>query len=319
VTAGTVRVTVPDEAEGSRLDHFLTLHVVGQSRSALQRLIRDGHVTVDGRAAPKPGLALRSGMQVRVDIPEPPSDRLEPETIPLEVVFEDDDLLVVNKPAGLVVHPGHGRRSGTLVHALLGRGTPLAPAGGRDRPGIVHRLDRETSGVVIVAKTDLAHRGLTRSFASREIKKQYHALVWGHPDPPAATVSKTIGRSRTNRTKMSVNAPSGRQATTRYRTRESPPGFAFLEIDLETGRTHQIRVHMQSIHHPVVGDERYGGRAWKGLLDPVLRKAVRELPGLALHASRLAFPHPVRDGVVRVSAELPDYFRDLLAMVRGIR
>jgi 23S rRNA pseudouridine1911/1915/1917 synthase len=319
VTAGTVRLTVPEEAEGSRLDQFLALHVPGRTRSALQRLIRNGLVTVDGETTSKPGLGLRSGMKVRVEIPEPPVHDLEPEDIPVKVIFEDEDLLVVDKPAGLVVHPGHGRRSGTLVHALLGRGTPLAPAGGRDRPGIVHRLDRETSGLVIVAKTDSAHRGLTRSFASREIEKRYHALVWGHPDPPAATVSKAIGRSRTDRTKMTVHASRGREATTRYRTLESHPGFAFLEVDLETGRTHQIRVHMQSIHHPVVGDQRYGGRAWKGLQDPVLRKAVREFPGLALHASRLAFPHPVRGKVVRVRAELPEEFRDLLRVVRGDR
>lgn len=316
MTHGTVHVTVPVEAEGSRLDQFLVRQLDGHTRSSLTRLIREGRVLVDGLAASKPGLGVRAGMQVEIAIPAPPSEDLLHEPIPLDIVLEDDDLLVVNKPAGLVVHPGHGCRSGTLVNALLGRGTPLAAAGGRQRPGIVHRLDRETSGVMVVAKTDAAHRALSLSFARREVRKQYTALVWGQPEPSSGTISRRIGRSRTHRTRMSVRAPRGREATTHFKTVQCMPGFALLEVEIETGRTHQIRVHMQALNHSVVGDSRYGGRAWKGLIDPIKRKAVRELSRIALHATRLSFPHPTRGEQISVGADLPDDFLSLLAVLR---
>ena len=317
MTSSTVHLTVPDDAEGSRLDRFLSEQVQGRTRSFLQRLIREGLVQVDGRAAPKPGLGLRAGMRVEIEIPTSPPDRPMPEMIPVEVSHEDEHLLVVNKPAGLVVHPGHGRRTGTLVNALMGRATPLAPAGGRDRPGIVHRLDRETSGLLVVAKTDVVHLALSRSFARREVEKKYRALVWGHPDPPEGSVERRIGRSRADPTRMSVGVTRGRYALTRYRTVEPLPGFAMLEIDIETGRTHQIRVHLQSLHHPVVGDSRYGGRCWKAVQDPIRRKALREFIRLALHASELAFRHPVTEENLRFRAELPQEFRDLVSVLRN--
>jgi len=316
MTGGAVLVTVPEEAEGSRLDRFLTRHVPGQTRSFVQRLIREGRVTVDGAAAAKAGLGLRTGMQVRVDLPAAPSEALLPESIPVTVVAEDDAFIVVDKPAGLVVHAGHGCRDGTLVNALLGMGVALAPAGGRMRPGIVHRLDRETSGLVVVAKTDAAHRALARSFAERRVRKQYRAVVWGHPDPASQTISRRIGRSRSDRTRMSVHAPRGREALTRFRTLESFPGFAFLDVEIETGRTHQIRVHLQSIHHPVVGDARYGGRGWRGIVDPAARRVVRDLSRLALHASRLTFPHPATGEDVTFTADLPEDLVGLLAVLR---
>jgi 23S rRNA pseudouridine1911/1915/1917 synthase len=317
MTGGTVVVTVPPDAQGARLDRFLTHHVAGRTRSFVQRLIREGRVTVDGAAAAKPGHSLRPGMRVRVDLPVAPSDDLLAEAIPVAVVAEDDAVIVIDKPAGLVVHPGHGCHHGTLVNALLGLGVPLAPAGGRMRPGIVHRLDRETSGLLVVAKTDAAHRALARAFAERRVRKEYRAVVWGHPDPPSGTISKPIGRSRTDRTRMSVHAPRGRSATTRFRTLQSVPGFAYLEVEIETGRTHQIRVHLQSIHHPVVGDAHYGGRGWKGLVQPAVRAAVRDFSRLALHASRLTFPHPATGRDVTYTAELPGDFASLLAVLRN--
>jgi len=317
MTGAAVLLTVPRDAEGFRLDRFLSRHVAGRTRSFLQRLIRDGRVTVDGSLASKPGLGLREGMTVRVDLPPPPDADLVAEPIPVEVVAEDAAFLVVNKQAGLVVHPGHGCRSGTLVNGLLGLGVPLAPAGGRMRPGIVHRLDRDTSGLLVVAKTDAAHRALAGSFAARTVRKEYRAVVWGHPDPGSQTIARPIGRSRSDRTRMSVNTRQGRHATTRFRTLESYRGFALLGVEIETGRTHQIRVHLQSIHHPVVGDARYGGRAWKGVPDPGIRKVVRELSRLALHASSLTFPHPVTGKSVSFTVEPPPDFTALLAVLRS--
>ena len=312
----TVRIDVAPEDAAARLDVFLASRIPGPSRSALRRLILEGHVLVDGRPASKPGQALRAGSTVSVEIPPPPPPRPEPEPIPVDVVHEDDALLVVAKPAGLVVHPGHGRRSGTLVNALLGRGTPLAGVGGPDRPGIVHRLDRETSGLLIVAKTDAAHRALAAAFARREIRKTYVALVWGRPAPPEGAIDLPIGRSRADPTKMSVRAPRGRAAVTLYRTIETLPGFALLEVDLVTGRTHQIRVHLTARHHPIVGDTRYGGRPWRSLRDGAARSAVEGFDRLALHAARIAFVHPTTGRRVRFEAPLPPDFRNLLRVLR---
>ena len=314
---GTVRLHVPAEAEGERLDRFLARHVPGRTRSALRRLIDDEAVTVDGQPARKAGLALERGMEIEVALPSPPPDRPLPESIPVRVLHEDDHLVLVAKPAGLVVHPGHGHPSGTLVNALLGRGTPLSAVGGPDRPGIVHRLDRDTSGVMVFAKDDATHLALAEAFARREVRKVYRAVVWGHPDPPEGTVDRSIGRSRTDRTKMTTRGRQGRRAVTHYTTMESFPGFAYLRLDLHTGRTHQIRVHLQSIHHPVVGDRRYGGRAWRGVQDPLRRKALREFDRLALHAWRLTFRHPVTGKTVEARAPIPDELTHLIAVLRG--
>jgi 23S rRNA pseudouridine1911/1915/1917 synthase len=310
-----VTLEVPDEAEGSRLDRFLADRVEGRTRSALRRLILDGRVRVNGDPPSKPGLALAPGMIVEIDIPETERDEALAETIPVDVLFEDDDLLVVNKPAGMVVHPGHGRTSGTLVNALLGRGTRLSALGGPRRPGIVHRLDRETSGLLLVAKNDRTHLALSRAFARREIHKTYRALVWGRLDPPDGSIERAIGRSRTDRTRMSVRVRGGRSASTHYRTLAALSGFTLIEIDLETGRTHQIRVHMQSIHHPVVGDTRYGGRMWKGIQDPIRRKTLREFDRLALHALALELVHPTSGETVRFEAPFPEEITRLIAVL----
>ncbi len=319
MTGETVRLTVPGDANGTRLDVFLAARVPERSRSSLRRLILDGRVRVNGRAAPKPALSLDAGAEVELVLPPPTPPTPAPETIPVEAIYEDEHLVVVLKPAGLVVHAGHGRPSGTLVNALLGRGTPLAPAGGAERPGIVHRLDRGTSGLLVVAKTDAAHRALAAAFARREVRKTYLALVWGHPDPSAGTIERAIGRSRSDPTKMSVAARRSRSAITSYRTVERLSGFALLEVDLVTGRTHQIRVHFESVRHPIVGDTRYGGRPEKNLRDPAKRAAVLGFHRLALHAARLAFAHPVSGAPLAFDAPLPSEIEELLEVLRRER
>jgi 23S rRNA pseudouridine1911/1915/1917 synthase len=312
----SIRLDVPDEAAGVRLDAFLAAHHPGTSRSVWKRFIEDGRVAVDGRPAAKPGFPLKSGMTIEATIPEAAPTRLEGEDIPIAFVFEDEHLAVVMKPAGLVVHPGHGARHGTLVHALLGRGLKLAPAGGAERPGIVHRLDKDTSGLLVIAKTDAAHSRLAAMFARRTIAKTYLALVWGRPRPPAGRIDDAIGRSRRDPTKMTVRAPRSREATTIYRTLEVLPSATRVEIDLVTGRTHQIRVHFAARRHPVIGDTRYGGAPWKLLRDPERRKLFASFSRLALHATTLAFTHPVTGEPMLFSAPLPD---DVVALVDALR
>jgi 23S rRNA pseudouridine1911/1915/1917 synthase len=318
MTSRRLRFDVSAEAEGRRLDRYLDELIPDRTRSSLRKLILDGRVRIDGTPAIKAGLPLKGGEIVDVELPPPPPDTPLPESIPLDVIHEDKELLVVVKTAGMVVHPGHGRRTGTLVNALLGRGTALASTGAPDRPGIVHRLDRETSGLLLVAKTDPAHHALARAFAERRIAKGYVALVWGRPDPASGSIERAIGRSRANPLKMAVRGTRGRTrvAVTRYAISESMPGFSLLDLRLETGRTHQIRVHMQSIHHPVVGDARYGGRGWRGIQDPLKRKAVRQFPRLALHASHLRLEHPVSGEPLAFHAPLPPDFEELLQALR---
>ena len=316
--ADTLRVVVPAEAAGERLDRFLAARIAGTTRAALQRWIHDRRVWVDGKPAGKPGLGLRAGMEIRVERPEAVAAGLEPQAMPLAVVYEDEALVVRDKPAGLVVHPGHGRRAGTLVSGLLARGTRLSAVGAPDRPGIVHRLDRGTSGLLVVAKTDAAHHALARAFAAREVHKRYVALVWGHPRPSSGSIEREIGRSRGDPTRMAVRGTRGtsREALTTYRTRETMRGFALLDVEPRTGRTHQIRVHLESIHHPIVGDERYGGRAWRGVQDPRKRRALAGFDRLALHAAALELPHPLSGRVLSLAAPLPAELESLLEVLR---
>jgi 23S rRNA pseudouridine1911/1915/1917 synthase len=222
------------------------------------------------------GWPLKAGASVEAILPDPAPSGLTGEEIPLSIVHEDDDVIVIDKPAGLVVHPGHGNTRGTLVHALLGRGTPLAAAGGELRPGIVHRLDKDTSGLLVVAKTDRAHRVLAAAFAAREVSKTYVALVARTVRPASGRIDAAIGRSPRDRRKMAVRVPRARAATTIYRTLEALPGHTLLEIDLVTGRTHQIRVHLASKGNPVIGDDRYGKR---------MPARTASFPRLALHAA----------------------------------
>jgi 23S rRNA pseudouridine1911/1915/1917 synthase len=293
-------------AAGCRLDAFLAARVPALSRARLQGLIAAGCVTVARLAGRRvrPAARLRAGDVVVLVVPPPAPVVLQPEPLPLDIVYEDADVLVVNKPAGLVVHPGAGRTSGTLVHAVLAHCPDLPGIGGAHRPGIVHRLDKDTSGLLVVAKTEAALRHLQAEIAAKRATRDYLALVWGRPSPAAGTIEAPIGRDPRRRTRMAVR-PDGRPAVTRYRVLEAFPEAALLEVRLVTGRTHQIRVHCAHIGHPVVGDPVYGRRRnpWG-------------LQRQALHAFRLAFTHP-RDGrALQFEVPLPE---DLATALRALR
>jgi 23S rRNA pseudouridine1911/1915/1917 synthase len=251
-----------------------------------------------------------------VEIPESVPSGLVPEPIPLTVIHEDRDLLVVFKPAGMVVHPGAGVRTGTLVHALLARSQTLSSIGGEDRPGIVHRLDRDTSGLLVVARNDVAHRALSREFAGRRVGKVYLALVWGSPVPSRGRIDVPLGRHPTARTRVAVRPAGGRQAVTDYRVIEFLGPLSMVEVKILTGRTHQIRVHLRHRGHPVVGDTRYGGSHFRQIRDLPLRSALEDFGHLALHATLLEFRHPSTGERMRFQAPLPADFELLLQRLR---
>ncbi len=250
-------------------------------------------------------------------VPPPEPAEPLPEDIPLDVVFEDAHLLVVNKPAGLVVHPGAGANRGTLVNALLGRVRDLSGVGGVLRPGIVHRLDRGTSGLLVVAKDDETHRALVRQFAGRTVEKEYLALVLGRPARPSGSIEAPIGRDPIHRQKMSVRATRGRPARSEYRVRESFDGATLLLVRIHTGRTHQIRVHLASIGHPVAGDATYGGTRPPSSRRAAAREALSSLARPALHAARLAFVHPATGDRLSFEAPLPADLREVVERLRA--
>jgi 23S rRNA pseudouridine1911/1915/1917 synthase len=287
---------VANEAAGKRLDRFLRQELPEQSRAFLQKLIEQGHIVVNGGAV-KASYKVRVGDKVHIEIPPPRPLATLPEKIPLDILFEDDDLIVVNKPAGLVVHPAAGNYEHTLVNALLHhcRGE-LAGIGGVERPGIVHRLDKGTSGCIVVAKTDLAHKGLVAQFKSREVKKIYRAVCWGKFASPSGRIETIIGRSERDRKKMSANASRGRPAVTDYRVLKQFADFALVELHIHTGRTHQIRVHMAHISHPVVGDATYGRARQTNI------SVARPL----LHAYKLGFTHPRSQELMEFTAPVPE-------------
>jgi 23S rRNA pseudouridine1911/1915/1917 synthase len=290
---------------GRRLDVFVS-EVSGLSRARVQRLIEEGHVLVDGRAQ-KARHRVDAGESIQLHLPPTIPLELIPEQISLDILYEDDDLIVLNKPAGMVVHPGAGRRSGTLVHALLAHCERLPGIGGVERPGIVHRLDRDTSGALVVAKTEVAHFSLSGQFKARMVKKRYLALVHGDLRQEHGRIEAPIGRREHDRKRMGVRIRDGREARTIYRVLRRLPGMTLLALDLETGRTHQIRVHLAHIGHPVVGDQVYGGRRER-------RRAASDEPSVErqmLHAWRLGFSHPTRGVWVEFSAPIP---RDFLSL-----
>lgn len=314
---------VPEAASGTRLDRFLAAAQPDLSRSRLQALIRAGQVTV----ADQPGRAsqrLRAGERVRVELPDPAAREvsLAPEAIPLAIVHEDEHLLVLDKPAGLVVHPGAGVDRGTLAHALLHHAPEIAGVGGAGRPGIVHRLDKETSGLMVVARSPAAHRALVEMLRARTVRRRYLAIVWGQPRAASGTIEGAIGRDPRQRKRMAVVARGGKPARTRWRVRERLAGAALLEVTLDTGRTHQIRVHLAHAGHPVVGDPLYGGRGRVQLsrtaLERSLRAAVLDgLPRQALHAVALEFPHPVTGAAMSFTSPPPEDFVRALALLRA--
>ena len=284
-------LVVGPEAAGQRLDVWLARRLPSLSRARLQALIAEGHVLLDG-ARTRASARLRPGQLARVTIPAPVPAEPQPEDIELAVVHEDGHLIVVNKPAGLVVHPGAGTSGGTLVNALLGHVRDLSGVGGVLRPGIVHRLDKGTSGLLVVAKDDETHRALVRQFAGRTVEKEYLALVLGVPSRPSGEVDAPIGRDPVHRQKMSVRAPRGREARSSWRIEERFDGATLLRVRIHTGRTHQIRVHLASIGHPVAGDATYGGTRTPSSRRAGAREALVSLQRPALHAARLAFVHP---------------------------
>jgi 23S rRNA pseudouridine1911/1915/1917 synthase len=308
-----VVVTVGAEAAGERLDRFLAALPGVGTRSQAKQLVDAGCVTVDGGAR-KAAFALRAGMRVTVDVPARPRSAVEPEALPLTVLYEDAHLLAIDKPPGMVVHPAPGTPGGTVVNALLHRAGGLADVGDATRPGIVHRLDKDTSGVLLVARTTAALEAVARQFRARTVEKRYVALVHGTVRGERGTVDLPIGRDRRDRKRMSVRSGRGRAAVTRWAVRERLPGATLLEVRIETGRTHQIRVHLASLGHPVVGDRAYGAgrRTGVGEAGEVLAACPRQ----ALHAARLALAHPDSGAPLVLEAALP---ADLRAVVEGLR
>ena len=304
---------VPPEAAGERLDRHVASHL-DLPRNQVQQWIAGGLVRVNGRTA-KPAAPVAGGDRVECEPPEPREERVRPEPGDLSVLHEDADVVVIDKPAGLIVHPGAGRSTGTLAHRLLDRYPEMAGVGGPGRPGIVHRLDQGTSGVLLVARTPAAYARLARAFAAREVKKLYLGIAYGALSPPQGTIAAPIGRHPQRRKEMSVR-PGGRSARTDYRTLAARAGLSLLELDLATGRTHQIRVHLKHAGHPLVGDPVYGEARWKGFPRPV-QAWLRDFPRPALHAWRLAFRHPGTGEILACEAPVPADFRALWERVAG--
>jgi 23S rRNA pseudouridine1911/1915/1917 synthase len=304
-------VTVPHEHEGARLDMFLATVLSDRSRSQIQRLIKDGMVTGPIPAL-RPSMPVRAGQTFSIELPALTAATASPEDLPLTILYEDSDVVVLDKPAGMVVHPAAGHNSGTLVNALLHHVDDLSGIGGELRPGIVHRLDRGTSGVMVVAKHDAAHQELARQFHDREVEKEYIALVWGLVQA-GRRIDSPIGRDPGNRQKMSTRARRARSAVTRVTKAEHLKGASLLHVAIATGRTHQIRVHLSAIGHPIVGDPTYGG-VHRHVPNDV--RAVQRLERPFLHAARLAFAHPGDGRKMEFESPLP---ADLQSVIDDIR
>ncbi len=312
--------TVGAGESGTRLDQWLAGRLPELSRSRVKALIEAGHVLVGARAV-KAAQRLRPGQQVRASIPAPPIQQIAAEAMPLRIVFEDEQVLVVDKPAGMVTHPGAGQLTGTLAAAALAHAPQMAGVGGPRRPGIVHRLDKGTSGLIALAKTQQAYDSLTAQLAQHSMTRRYLCLVQGAVRRSEGTLDAPIGRDPRSRVRMAVTAEGrGKRAVTRFRVLErfrlAASAITFLECRLETGRTHQIRVHLASIGHPLLGDETYGGRRSRRVADATLAGLIGELGGVALHAASLAFAHPVTGAHLEFSCPLPDRFSRILSHLR---
>lgn len=310
-----IKLSISSHEADLRLDRYLTRQIRGLSRSRIQSLMEAGLITLNDSPV-KPSHLIRSGEQVVIRIPGPEPSPLIPEAIPLDVRYEDEHLIVVDKPAGMVVHPAHGHPSGTLVNALLYHCQDLEGIGGIVRPGLVHRLDKDTSGLLVAAKNERALEGLARQFKQKTARRVYQALVWGHLEPPEGRIEAPLGRRKKDRKLFGV-VSGGKEAATRYQTLWKTELFSLLELQLETGRTHQIRTHLQHVNHPVFGDPQYGGRNRRlGSLTTAQRAFVAGLfellPRQALHARELGFVHPVSRQSLQFESEFPQDIKAVL-------
>lgn len=297
--------SIAESDVGTRIDKWISLQDTGLTRSSLQGLILSGHVLVNGKVVSKSSYKMRMGDSVLLEIPEPVmTDNTAPENIPLDIVYEDDSLLVVNKPKGMVVHPAPGNYTGTLVNALLYHcGDSLSGINGVIRPGIVHRIDKNTSGLLIVAKNDIAHVGLAEQIKEHSFTREYEAVAVGRFGVTSGTVDAPIGRNPNWRKKMCVTEKNSKHAVTHFEVLEQFEKHAHLRLRLETGRTHQIRVHMSYKGHPILGDDLYG-KPYKGI------------DGQCLHAKKIGFVHPISNEYMEFDSELPEYFKEILRKVR---
>jgi len=315
-------IVVPAGKKPERIDQFLTHHVENATRNKVQRAIRTGAVLVNGRRV-RCSHQVAPGEEIHVTLPKPPVHDALAEEIPLEIVHEDERLIVVNKPAGMVTHPAYGNMSGTLVNALLFHCNRLSSLNGPTRPGIVHRLDKDTSGLMVVAKDDEAHAHLARQFSRRTIDREYWAIVWGQFRQQSGTIEAELARSRSDRKKMAVVA-GGKPAITQYAVLERFEYLTLLQLKLKTGRTHQIRVHLSHINHPVFGDPIYGGRriAWgprTARQRSEVQEMLRDLPRQALHAKTVGFVHPGSGRPVLFDSDLPEDMARMLSLLRAGR
>lgn len=300
---------VNEELSGERIDKYLANIYQDQSRSFFQKLIKTGNVSINEQPVSKNSITVDCGDLVSILIPEAQSVEIQAENIPLDILFEDQDLLIVNKPKGMVVHPSAGHYSGTLVNAIMFHcADSLSGINGEIRPGIVHRIDMDTTGSLIVCKNDQAHIDIARQIKEHSVTRKYRGIVCGRVKDDEGTIHGEIGRHPTQRKKMAVNPKNGKTATTHYRVLERFGKYTYMEFQLETGRTHQIRVHMSSIGHPLLGDELYGGTA--------KNYTIKGLQGQTLHAMTIGFIHPTTKIYMEFSAPLPDYFEDLLKRFR---
>jgi 23S rRNA pseudouridine1911/1915/1917 synthase len=311
----TLHAVVGAGQQDLRLDRALGELFPHQSRNFLAKLITAGKVHIDGKPILKPSHRVELGRNVSIEVPPPVSSTMASQDLPLTILYQDQDVVVIDKPAGLVVHPAAGHPDQTLVNALLHHVQDLSGIGGELRPGIVHRLDKDTSGVMLIAKHDEAHRSLTAAWNTEAVRKEYIALVYGTPSEDRGTIEAAIGRDPRDRKRMAV-VSDGRRAITDYELAERLRHASLLRVRLRTGRTHQIRVHMKHIGHPIVGDPVYSGPQWRGIPDKKIQRALASMHRQALHASRITFPHP-RDGrVMVVEAAMPVDIRELVDALR---
>ncbi len=313
----TLSFQVEETDADSRLDAYLAARIEAWSRARLQRLIDDGDVLVNGRTA-KPSYRLHVDDEIEVELTASQAATFTAENMPLQIVYEDSDLIVVNKPAGLVVHPAAGTQSGTLANALAYHFEHLSTQAGAIRPGIVHRLDKDTSGLLVAAKTELAHEKLADQFRSREVFKSYVALVHGVVDQESGRIEQPLARDPRNRTRMAV-VRGGRGALSLYRVRRRYDRFTLVDVEIRTGRTHQIRVHLSWLKHPVVGDELYGSGRDNTVQDLQLKLEISKLGRQFLHAEQLGFRHPSTEQMMRFSAAIPDELEELLTLLESKR